>query len=247
MKKLLLIFSLCFVPALCLAQLNPQLEQPIYQARTLNAFSVYNVTDFTRHASSATSCICSITASSISFISTGGLHAGATRFMLANYTIKQLVDALNALPADTVGIEGGLAVEFSTGCYISDTCERLDVNVGGQSILGVSAKKVITQGDTNGISVTIPAQRNRKNHLVSGLCNMTFTSGSPAIYVYDGSLNTATVLDRESFGLSGIDATMSLSPIGYLTNKYDNTAMLFSVYNSTNITAGWVVLQYFKE
>ena len=243
MKKIL-VGLVMFLTVNVYGQLKPATQQPMYQARTLNAFSLYITTG------AQTSSTFGVFITSVQFKSTGGLYAGTTGYLKASYTIKQFADYINAVSSITVGLEGKPVFEISTGCYSGDTLERL-TQVNYTAVGNVSQNTVFTQSDTNGISLIIPAYKKylAKNHPTGGIANAIFTSGSMRVLAYAGaSADSTKIIDDETFSVSGVDANLDgLNIQGFTTTNLQNIPILFEIFNSTNITAGHVLINFFID
>ena len=254
MKKLTaLLLCLFALSSLAYSQVEPQPwypnpERPVRQAYTLNGLTLYCV-----GGSTTTAAYYGVFGSTgITLRTVDGLYPGTTEFAFINTdanTIRTLITTIRNLAKTGVkGAEGGWIVKLSTVSYGGNPTYNL-TNIGMTSCKGQALEKTATVNTTTGISQLFDKKNldvNQIWHITKCLINVTYASGTPQLFVYDGVSSTNTVIDQETVVASGKDGRADICDIGTFTSK-KNTDLLFEVYNSTIITAGYMTFELYRE
>lgn len=250
MKRLLILAASLFMAGVAFAERNSNTVQPVVQAWSLDALEIYVVGGSTTTAATFT-----VFADSISFTTADGLYPGTTEYVFADTdkdTLGELVDYLNAVPADTVGAEGGIVASIVQGCYDGDASENLEAHVA-TSILGAANVHTLAldAGAQLGISYIFPLSElgnKRKEFHITGInTNVTYGSGSVEIKVYDGDSTTDTCLLRYKANATTVETpVLSIPQDGTLAGS-PGTPLRVDVVGSAAITAGYLNIFGFKE
>lgn len=238
MKRILVVFG--FICSLGLSANCQEFKRPVYQPRTLNAFTLYIVAGTTY--TSANYCV-----GTTSFtINCSGVTSATTAYTLTAYTVDTLVAALNSCKSLVLGGDGLIYATKVQGCYGNDTAARLK-NVAGNTIRNAAGTKTVTQYDTNGISYILTAPYNTavQHRLGDFVANATFASGSCNINVYESTASVSSAqVRKETITISGSDAFMNTSD---WFNESPTKTWRFDVVCSTNISDGYIDMSYYDD
>ncbi len=238
-------YLLLLKPAPAKSEYNTNTQNPVYQARTLNAIKLYCVGGSTTTA--ATYQVFGSTG--IEFTTTAGKYPGRHKIPLSGYTYDTLISSINQLSTTGTGTEGGWVAELAQGAYGGNPATLLSP-CAAQSCLAVANIKTSTGTDTYGITYILPADYlapEQQFHLTAGCINVTFGTGyTVTFYIYDGTTTANDILDREVYKVSGVDGHLDVAPNGECAGS-ENRAMRFDIACSSNISAGWLNLQLYKQ
>jgi hypothetical protein len=250
MKKITTIIVAMLAFSYALAAPNAETMNPFVVSLDSKAVTMYIVGHATTSAASYV-----VTATSISFITAGGLHAGATGYLFqdANLaTLSSFKSYLEAKSTDTVGLEGGIVITIPNGVYSANSLAISSLTItGGKSILGASAAKTEYFAGTGGIyglQYTMPARtlnRDQQYHITAFTINATYGSGSVQANIYDGPTSTATVLGTYKVAATTVDTQISM-PGGYFAGSKE-TPMTIRVLGTANVTGCYVGVVGYKK
>lgn len=221
------------------------MQTAIASTRTVSALTVYTTVETTTTAATY-----KVFASSMAFITTGGLYPGTTYVGLAETntdTINELVDFLNAMSVGTLGIGGGLTATLVNGCYDQNVSTGLAVNHTAVSIFNSTSTSTITFDTDNaiyGMSYTIsaPTGAGEKIVLTNVDVSATFASGTSWVYIYDGDETTDTILKRYEINTTATPTEVPLPDEGLAGTA--NTALRVDIWGTAIITDGYYNINY---
>jgi len=245
-KTISIVFiSMFFLLAICIAKEDRHYLQPVYQAQTSNAFTMYIV-----GGSTTATATYQVLGSSIVMITTDGLYPGTTSIIYTTYdTLEKVVNRMAAIPVTTPGAEGGIVVATIQGIYYGDTPTRLTSVSAATDCLGVNNKTTLTLVDATGMSYILPASllnSDQQFHITEIVANATFTSGTVFLNVYSGTSTTSTQIRHQQIPTSATDKSISFSDLGTLANS-QNTGMLFNIVGSSCISGAYINITGKKE
>jgi len=254
MKKIaMLLVCLFALTSLVYSQVDPSPwypnpERPLRVPYTLNALTLYCVGGST--VTGATYGVFGSTGITLRTID--GFLAGTTEFTFTNGdadTLDHLITTIRNLSKTAVkGAEGGWVIKLATGSYGGNPTYNL-TNKAQTACYGRANEKTATVNTTTGISYLFDKSKldvNQIWHITKCMINVTYGSGTPYLYVYDGCTSTNTVIDQETVVASGKDGRADICDIGTFVSK-KNTDLLWEIYNSTIITNRYCCFEYFKE
>lgn len=232
------------------AERNTNTITPVVQPWSLDALEIYMVGGATTTAATFT-----VFADSIAFTTADGLYPGTTEYVFADTdkdTLGELVTYLNAVPADTVGAEGGIVAAVKQGCYDGSPSVSLATNTA-TDIFGVAAKHTIAldTGTQLGISyifpVTMLGDKREQFHITGINTNVTYGSGSVEIKVYDGDKTTDTCLLRYKANATTVETpVLSIPQDGTLAGSHFKPIRV-DVVGTAAITAGYLGITGYKK
>jgi hypothetical protein len=157
-----------------------------------------------------------VTDSSITFVSLNGLYPGTSSYVfLATETLAIMKARLESWPATTPGVDGTLNVTIPNGVYDLNKTSDLAI-VAPQSILGESntATLSLDSNAVKGMSYIIPAG-DAAIYLTNLVVNATYTSGSLAINIYDGSTTSTEQIRKETGAATTVDKLVNIPLEGF--------------------------------
>lgn len=196
------------------------------------------------------------TTSSICFFTAGGLYPGATSYLYSDpniNTVAKFISYLNAKSTYTLGLEGGIVVSLTNGCYDGNSIALSSFSaVTATSIKGSSAAKQLYLGGTSGIygvSYVLPASGlgwRQQYHLTRLNANATYGSGTVTCTIYDGDKSTCTVLGKCTLSATGVETQILSSGDDYFAGS-NVTAMRIDIIGTAAVTAGYFGASGFKR
>ena len=228
MKKLIAIIGLLMLSSIAR---SADVQEPIYQAFTSNAFTVYVVDDAT------TSATVEVHTDSMTFVTSGG----TTQFDFSLSTCDTIGELVAVLDAYT-----GISATLVQGCYDGNTSSTLTVTAA-TSCIGSTNAVTLALDNTLGMSYKIPAPTYAERiQLKNLLVNATFSGGTTYVNIYDGTATSDDQLRKERLGTSAKDGKLDIdNEVRIIGTK--ETSMRIDVVNATNeITAGYINILYEK-
>ena len=181
---------------------------PICSTRTTTVLDIYVV-----GGSTTATATFQVFVDSAALVTTDGLYPGTTYWMFeyANQdTLGEAVTYWNAAAVTTPGIEGGAVFVLRQGAYDGNLSSSMTVRAA--VTVHTSTNTTIFYTDAIiGMTYTIAAPASGSNYITGGEANVTFSTGSVFLNVYDGTTaTTSALLHRQEVEASATGEDFSL-------------------------------------
>jgi hypothetical protein len=145
MKRIITtLLLICGFGTMAIAEVNQKTLAPIYQERTMNAFTLYNLPNSSATSTGVTLYVVGgattsavayyVGTTSLTITTTGGLYPGTTTFLFADTrldTLSELLNYANVLSTSVVGSEGGIVMSTASVAYGAVLSARLTAGQSG--------------------------------------------------------------------------------------------------------------------
>lgn len=219
MKKLLIIFGAIMLSVPLFAKDTAKTLDPIYQARTTNAMTIYNlpnssaattgVTLYVTGGSTTSAVSYYVGTSSLTITTTGGLYPGTTWFVFADTRMDTLTELINyafGLADTQIGGEGGIIMSTTSVAYGVISSARL---TAGQSGSCLGASNVVS------LTVTPAAAQTSRYEIGASTIGFITTNGlfpGSTIFVLAGTVDEFVArLEALPSTMPGIDGTLVIT------------------------------------